>query len=138
MKTWVLISCVSRKLGRKATAEELYISPLFRLSLNYARELSPDGIFILSAKHGLLPLQAEIEPYNETLHKMPKAQVKEWADRVFSQLQVITDVEKDRFIFLAGSRYRKHLVKRLPLSEIPLAGLGIGKQLQWLKRATAR
>jgi hypothetical protein len=138
MKTIVLISCVSRKLDRKAKAEELYISPLFCLSLNYARELSPDGIFILSAKHGLLPLHAEIEPYDETLHKMPAEKVREWGDRVFSQLQVIADVEKDRFIFLAGSRYRKHLVERLPRSEAPLAGLGIGRQLQWLKRATAR
>lgn len=138
MKTIVLISCVSRKLDKKATAEELYISPFFRLSLNYARELAHDGIFILSAKHSLLPLQAEIEPYDETLHRMPKGQVKEWADRVFSQLQIVADVEEDRFIFLAGSLYRKHLVNRLPRSEAPLAGLGIGKQLQWLKRATAR
>ena len=44
----VLISCASKKLNRKAKAEDLYISPLFKLNLKYAKSLNPDKIFILA------------------------------------------------------------------------------------------
>jgi len=37
MKTIVLISCVSKKLNHQTSARDLYISPLFRLSLAYAQ-----------------------------------------------------------------------------------------------------
>ena len=63
----VLISCVSKKLSHKSKAQELYISPLFRKNIQYAKSLNPDKIFILSAKYGLIKLEEEIEPYNKTL-----------------------------------------------------------------------
>ena len=64
MKKIVLISCVSKKLPHPASAQDLYVSPLFRLNLQYARKLQPDAIYILSAKHGLLDLDTEVEPYD--------------------------------------------------------------------------
>ena len=68
MKRIVLISCVSKKIGYKAKAEDLCISTLSRLSLAYAKKLKPDIIFILAAKYGLLNLDDKIEPYNKTLN----------------------------------------------------------------------
>lgn len=62
MRKTVLISCVSKKQKYRAKAQDLYISPLFKLNLEYAQELKPDAIFILSAKHGLLHLDTEIDP----------------------------------------------------------------------------
>ncbi len=64
-----LISCVSKKLTTKAKAKakELYISTLFKLSLKFAFKIKSDNIFILSAKYGLLELEDEISPYNQTL-----------------------------------------------------------------------
>lgn len=70
MKKIVLISCVSKKVSRKAKAKDLYISPLFVGNLRYARSLKPDNIFVLSAKYGLLELETEVDPYNTTLKDM--------------------------------------------------------------------
>ena len=67
MKRIVLISCVSRKGKTKAKAKDLYKGPLFTNSLEYAKSLNPDKIFILSALHNLLDLDTEIEPYDVTL-----------------------------------------------------------------------
>lgn len=135
MRRIVLISCVSRKLARNAPARELYISPLFRLNLAYAKTLCPDATFILSAKHGLLTPDTVIAPYNETLNTKKDADIRAWADTVLKGLEKETDTEKDEFIFLAGERYRRHLVPSLAHVRIPLQGLGLGKQLQFLKRA---
>jgi len=63
MKRVVLISCVKQKQPGKARARDLYSSPLFRKHLAYAELLAPDAIYILSARYGLVPLDAEIEPY---------------------------------------------------------------------------
>ncbi len=130
----VLLSCVSKKQQYKTKASDLYISCWFKLALRYARDQKPDAIFILSAKYGLLDLDTEIEPYNNTLNKMASAQRKEWAELVIAQLKEKTDVENDHFIFLAGQKYRENLIGHIEDFKIPMKGLGIGKQLQFLKR----
>lgn len=130
----VLISCVSKKLRHKSKAKDLYVSPLFRKNLQYAKSLNPDKIFILSAKYGLLKLDAKIKPYNKTLNKMGINNIKEWANLVLNQLRKLTDLEKDNFTFLAGENYRKFLLPGIKHYEIPMQGLSIGKQLQWLSK----
>jgi len=133
----VLLSCVSKKLPHKAKARDLYISPLFRLGLKYAESLHPDRIFILSAEYGLVSLDKEIEPYNRTLNTMPDAEVLAWAGKVLLQLRNSTDLNNDEFVFLAGEKYRRHLLPHIARYSIPLKGLGIGRQLKYLKGATA-
>ena len=130
----VLISCVSKKLNQKSKAQDLYVSPLFQKNLQYAKSLNPDKIFILSAKYGLLRLDEEIEPYDKTLNKMRSNEIKEWANSVLNQLKKSTDIENDEFIFLAGNNYRKFLLPYLKHYKIPMLGLSIGKQLQWLSK----
>jgi uncharacterized protein DUF6884 len=132
VKTIVLISCVSKKRSQPSRAESLYVSPLFVGSLRYARSLQPDHIFILSAEHHLLDLDTVVAPYNTTLKTMSSVAVQQWAERVLEQLKARTDLQVDRFIFLAGDKYRKHLLPQISSYSIPLKGLGIGKQLQWL------
>jgi hypothetical protein len=116
MKRVVLVACASRKLGRAARARELYQSALFRKSMAYAEGLKPDAVFILSAKHGLLAADEVIEPYDVTLGER-------------------FDLERDHFIFLAGQRYREFLLPRMRSVELPLEGMGFGKQLQYLTEA---
>jgi hypothetical protein len=130
----VLIQCASKKYHRKARAEDLYVSDLFCSGLRYARSLNPDKIFILSAKHGVLPLDKEVEPYNITLNNMNIAAVREWAHAVAKELSEYADLQNDHFIVLAGMRYRKFLLQYLSSYEIPMAYLPIGKQLQFLKK----
>jgi len=151
MVTIVLISCVSKKLAYKAKAKDLYTSPLFKYSLKYAKSFTPDKIFILSAKYGLLELEKEVEPYKETLSgvsrkqraKKPglkvlsKEERKHWGDKVSAQLNKVIDVKRDEVIFLAGERYREHLLPHITNYKIPLKGLSIGKQLKFLKEKTS-
>jgi hypothetical protein len=133
MQKIVLIACVGRKLQHQAPAKELYTSQLFKSSYRYAKTLQPDKIFILSAQHGLVHPDKIIAPYNKTLNTMPITLRKEWANQVKTDLMQQTQLEQDRFIFLAGKKYREHLTPHMKRYEVPLEGLGIGKQLKRLK-----
>jgi hypothetical protein len=134
MRIIVLISCVSKKQPHKSKAKDLYISPLFRKNLAYARKLKPDAIYILSAKYGLLDLETETEPYDLTLNNMPVAEIKIWAGKVIKQLSEQANLQQDRFIFLAGIKYRKYLTPHISSYEVPMEGMPIGKQLQYLSK----
>lgn len=135
-RTIALVSCVSSKTPEVNPAERLYTSPLFRKASSYARQIA-DEWYILSAEHGLLHPDTVVEPYDKTLNKMPAAERRAWAQEVLGQLgQVLRPA--DHVVFLAGKRYREHLVE--PIKEmgctvgIPMEGLGIGKQLRWLNQ----
>ena len=132
-KKIVLISCVSKKLSHRASAENIYTSSLFKLNLKYAKKLAPDAIYILSAKHGLLSLNQEVDPYELTLSNMKASEVKEWAEKVIEQIKNISTIDNTEYIFLAGEKYRKYLLPHLNKTRIPLQGLRIGEQLQRLK-----
>lgn len=134
LNTVILISCVSKKLDKEAKARDLYISTLFKLNLQYAESLNPDIIFILSAKYGLLSLDETVAPYDLTLNHMRAPERKAWANKVIKQLNEVLDIQKTHFIFLAGQKYRQYLIPHLSSYEIPLQGLRIGEQLQYLKR----
>ena len=138
MNKIVLISCVSKKLPYRAKARDLYTSPLFRMNLKYAEQFLPQKIFILSAKHGLVHLDEEIDPYDVTLNEMSASERKGWAARVVSQLRENADLENDHFVILAGQKYRQYLLPYLRSYEVPLEGLKIGQQLQFLKEKAAR
>lgn len=134
MRKVVLISCVSRKRTRRCKARELYVSTLFKKNLQYAMKLAPHQIFILSAKHGLVELDDEIEPYDLTLNDLPTVEIKRWANSVLQQLAERTDLKQDQFIFLAGTKYRRYLIPHLAHVDVPLEGLRIGEQLRQLGR----
>ena len=67
---------------------------------------------------------------------MNNKEIVEWSEGVISQLNKKADLKKDEFIFLAGSKYRKFLIPHISNYKIPLEGLGIGKQLKYLKEKT--
>lgn len=136
MKKIILISCVSKKLPTVAKAKDLYVSTLFRLNMQYALKLQPDTIYILSAMHGLLSVDDLVEPYDLTLNTMSSRQVKAWADKVMGQISACADPKTDHFVFLAGDKYRKFLLPHLTSYEVPMQGLTIGRQLQFLSEQT--
>lgn len=127
-----LIACAAKKKSSPARAALLYDSALFSKSLAYARSQSPDKIFILSAKFGLLHLDREIPPYEMTLNKMGVGARRDWAEKVIGQLGSQTDLSQDEFTFLAGQKYREFLMPHMRHTQTPLAGRRIGEQLQWL------
>jgi hypothetical protein len=133
MKRIGLISCVSKKLPHKAKAKDMYISDLFKLSLQYANSLELDAIYILSAKYRLISLDLEIEPYEKTLRRMSARERKQWAAGVLDQLRDVADLTNDTFVFLAGEKYREHLLSEIAKYDVPLENLRIGEQLERLK-----
>jgi hypothetical protein len=134
METVVLLSCVKKKLDVPAIAKEIYISDFFQKAFEYAESLRPGKIFILSAKYQLLSPERMIEPYELTLNNMGVADRRKWANQVIEQLRCKADLKNDKFIFLAGQKYREFLVPAINNYEVPMQGLQIGKQLGWLKR----
>lgn len=132
----VLIACGKKKAGEPRPARQLYQGHLFKKSFRYAVSLEPAAIRILSAKHHVIDPNDELEPYDLTLNGMPAAEIRVWAEEVLRQLRREFDLERDRFTVLAGANYRRYLERHLPNLEVPMKGLGIGKQLQFLNRHT--
>ena len=132
-KVIVCISCVKSKRSYTCVAKDMYISTLFRNMLQYAEKLKPQKIFILSAKYGLLETGDVISPYEKTLNSMRVSERRAWGEEVLSKLRQKTDLQKDKFIFLAGARYREELLPHIKHYEVPMEGLPFGRQLQWLK-----
>jgi hypothetical protein len=61
------------------------------------------------------------------------AQIRDWSNLVLKQLKECSDVNNDKYIFLAGNKYRKFILPELPNNVVPMEGLTIGRQLQFLK-----
>ena len=128
-----LISCVASKSQVAAAAKDMYTSPLFKGAYRYAKKLGAERIFILSAKYGLVPDDKVIEPYNETLNTKGVGEIKQWANNVLAELAKVADLQNDKFIILAGMKYRKYLVGGIKHFTVPLKGKPIGKQLAFYK-----
>lgn len=132
----VLLSCTKSKTKHAAPAQELYsASPMFQKTLEYGKSLKPDKMFILSAKHHLVPLTKKLEPYDKTLKEMPKNEKEKWGEETVKQMKSHgINVDKDNFIFLTGSEYMKPLTKYIPEANIekPMEGRRMGERLQWL------
>jgi hypothetical protein len=132
----VLLSCTKSKIDRTAPAQELYsASPMFQKTLEYGKKLKPDKMYILSAKHHLVPLTKELAPYDKTLKEMPKDEKEKWGEETVKQMKSAgINLEKDKFIFLTGGEYLKPLAKYIPEEnmETPMEGQRFGQRLKWL------
>lgn len=129
----VFISCVKSKQNKQCTAKELYTSDLFKKSLQYAKQLKPRKIYILSAKYGVLELDDIVGPYELTLNKMTEYERKVWAYKVVKQCEQKGVDFTERAVFLCGENYRKYVMQKFKNAEAPLKKLGIGQQLKFYK-----
>jgi len=132
-----LIACSKQKLAHPAPARDWYAaSALFRLARAYA-EQHADAWLVLSAQHGLVTPERVIEPYNHTMREKSSVSRGIWAGIVLRDIQMAVPDPRTTVVFLAGYRYREHLEWLLRTAgysvETPLAGLGIGQQMAWLK-----
>lgn len=132
-----LVACVGNKLPQQAPAKDLYVSDWFRKARAYVEKMGHPW-FILSAKHGLIHPEEEIMPYDCTLNKMNVTERKKWAEKVLRQLEPHL-AEFSSIVFLAGVKYRDNLERILKTERgievcVPMRGMGIGKQLSWLKQ----
>lgn len=134
--TVYLVSCVGKKQRHACKASELYTSQWFLKARAYV-QATHCLWFILSAEYGLLTPDRVVEPYDKTLNHMKRSERQEWARRVIAQM----DGElppADQIVILAGKRYRELLIaylrRRADRVDVPMEGLAIGKQLQFLQR----
>jgi hypothetical protein len=133
-RTIILLSCSARKAANPLPAAELYQGTLFKASLAWSQQQEADATYILSAKHHLVEPDRVLQPYDLTLNDMPIAELRRWSETVLEQLNSATDLERDRFIILAGDKYRKFLMPHLRNVKLPLEGMRIGEQVQFLQR----
>jgi len=130
-----LVSCVKQKRTSAAPARDLYVSELFRGLRRYA-EARAGAWYILSAEHGLLRLDQVVAPYERTLNTMRKPERLAWAAQVQRQLLDVLPPSAE-VILLAGARYRENIEPFLRGKgyevSVPLQGMALGKQLQYLK-----
>lgn len=98
-ETWAIVPCGADKVeGVIVPAVELYTSSTFRSAVAAARTIAAEGrILILSAKHGLIALDALVEAYDvrmgdegsveaDTLAEQAEAHGIEWGDDVYGLL----------------------------------------------------
>jgi hypothetical protein len=130
----VLLSCTKSKLDKPSPAQDLYsASPMFKKTLEYGKSLKPDKMFILSAKHHLVPMTKVLAPYDKTLKDMPSDEKKAWGEETIKQMKSHgLNPQKDNFIFLTGSEYMKPLKEYITHMETPMEGKRMGERLQWL------
>lgn len=134
--TVYLVACVGEKKRQATRAKALYQSQWFRFARQYV-ELKGEEWNILSAEHGLLDPEAVVEPYNVSLNDQGRSEREGWAEKVAQQIDNKYETPT-RFVFLAGRKYREHLIPKLHqqghVCEVPMRGLGIGEQLGWMKQ----
>jgi hypothetical protein len=124
MKSIVLLMCGKNKLSHKAKAKDLYTSPRFQKSIEYAKTITDySNIYVLSAKHGLLGLEQEIDPYDKSIYEMSVQEKKAWADMVIKSLSNISNLKEDKYIFLTDDEYCEFLLSYISNVELPLKGI---------------
>lgn len=140
-RTLYLVPCVKVKRQDEGfhAAEDLYTSVLFHYMKSYvkSRMVEGDEWRILSALYGLVHPQTPIITYECTLGNMPACDRRIWATMVKQQLDNENLFKDFRVVVLAGAVYRKDLLEWCTENgrnfEIPMYGMPIGRQLQWLK-----
>jgi hypothetical protein len=151
-----LIGCGAKKVDRRARARELYTGSLFRFAVAWASQHC-DRAFVVSAMHGLVDLDTELDPYNRKIADLGGVADRDaWGERTIDELARKVAGVAIAPVLLLGEEYARHL--RYPLNRRtaswrelagvharggavwtpaaePLRGLQIGERLSWFKRA---
>lgn len=111
MSKIAIISCCKKKLETNdyVCAEELYISPLFKTSLQHAQKHA-DRVYIVSAKHGLLKLSDKIQTYYCTLRSFSAKDRRQWGKMVMdAMIKEGIGQPQDEILIYAGKCYLQPL-----------------------------
>jgi hypothetical protein len=131
-----LLSCGKAKQPGQHPARDLYTSPLFRTSLAYLESVCHE-VYILSAKHGLLELDARVESYDARLPQRTE-DLECWARNVEASLrlrfvkgQAMLPVQ---IVGMAGRNYLEPLQQKMDWVvawTLPLDGMSIFQRQHW-------
>jgi hypothetical protein len=133
----VLIGCCAEKASHVAPAREMYRSQLFRKAMAWAEDRGHTWR-VISAAYGLIKPDEQLMPYDQTLRNISPELRAKWDRRIARALDVIADGGELRVTLLAGQTYAGWvpLVEPWCAVEQPMAGMSIGKRLQWLSGRT--
>jgi hypothetical protein len=133
----VIVSCGSKKSKRPSRAEDMYTGAFFRVQLNYAKSLVPsDCIYILSAKHGFIPLDKVISPYNVKMGDPSSVKI----ETLKIQASELNILDSKKVICIGGSLYTD-ICKVIwsdcicPLSHVEGA---MGHKMKWMKEQSQK
>ena len=128
-----LVSCGKAKLSGTHAARDLYTSTLFKESLKWA-EARCDVVYVVSDKHGILPLDQQVEEYEVDISLFTQEQLDDWSRRVRATLKLKPPAE---VFILAGETYvaalRLHKIPGVTVHR-PLEGKKQGQRVQWLQQ----
>jgi hypothetical protein len=125
-----IIPCGARKREGTHPAADLYTGPYFRAALGWARR-NAETILILSAKHGLLPLDHPVETYD--LKMGQKGSVT--ADKVRMQAGALGVLHSRDVTVVGGKAYRDMARQVWPHAISPVDGCtSMGAHLHVLSR----
>ncbi|MCG5121563.1 DUF6884 domain-containing protein [Streptomyces sp. NEAU-PBA10] len=121
----VVIPCSGPKLDRAAPAGKLYTGTLHKHARRTADALTAHGgtVLVLSALHGLLPLDRIVEPYDHTWKDPGSITTEELRSQAAEMGLAGVDV-----ILLTPGEYTRRAAAVWPHAHTPLAHLGIGRQ----------
>ena len=131
---FVLISCSKSKLATKARAREFYTGSLFQKAVGWA-ERHQKPWFIVSALHGLVTPDQELQPYDFILKQLRSREREAWGQRAISELDKYAS-SGSHAILIMPELYRRHIQSALRQRGItyenPVEGMKIGQQMRWL------
>ena len=138
--TVALVGCGKAKRPGRHPARDLYVGPLFRAALEHV-EATADRVFILSGRHGLLPLDQVVEAYDTPL---PTGQERlDWGVRVVEALVEAVPGRITLTVY-AGAAYANEVwcalagySDRVRVLQ-PLRGMSQGKRLGWFRARRER
>ncbi len=134
VKTLAIISCGAKKKSIPAKARDLYEGNLYKAALSFVERIGFNFV-IISAKHAILSPDQVVAPYEMRVDQMSKDQYRLWSLRVVDALKKLSP---EKIIWLCPAIYCELPSKMLNGNikhEFPLKGLGIGRQIQWLKQS---
>lgn len=143
-----LVGCGARKLPGRHPARSLYTGSLFRAALAHA-ERTADEVLILSALHGVVAPNDELEAYDVRLESYRRHERELWAHRVMMALGALYPGLHVELTVYAGATYADAFEWglqwrgascgfRLVNYRLPLGRLQVGERLAWFKRERGR
>ncbi|MCF3960288.1 DUF6884 domain-containing protein [Streptomyces fuscigenes] len=128
----IVIPCGAAKLSRPAPAGELYTGSFHRACRRAADALARPGgtVLVLSALHGLVPLDRVLAPYELRMGEAGSVT----GEQLRAQARALGLGHAREVIVLAGAAYTAAARQAWPHATAPLEGApGMGYQLQRLK-----
>ena len=131
----VIVACGTKKRKEKSPAWKLYTGSYFQLCLRCASKWAKrKDIYIISAKHGIVTLDTELEPYDTHITSEDAVDI----NVIKSQMKRFELFGKHVVVF-GGNDYVEVIQKVIPDAKAPLQELKIkdkrmGYQMQMLKR----